>query len=192
MRDKWGDLQFKVTSTVSHRLENFLVRLLSQKKVVVVKKLTLKKCEAPYGGHDDYFFDLHSEKGLVKWKLKQNGFSFPFFFWPLISLMDKKEGKASETVLENRSRSAGHEEDQEGNNFIDESGKRQGSKSSRITILWGATAYQPPLLLNRREEEEADAFSKKICCNFQKKKTFSLYLPCTIKLCFRHGDFFNI
>ena len=46
-----------------------------------------------------------------------------FFFWPLISLMDKKEGKASETVLENRSRSAGHEEDQEGNNFIDESGK---------------------------------------------------------------------
>lgn len=51
--------------------------------------------------------------------------------------MDKRvEGnKASETVLENRSRSAGHEEDQEGNNFIDESGKRQGSKSSRITIL---------------------------------------------------------
>ena len=55
-----------MTSTVSHRLENFLVRLLSQKKVVVVKKLTLKKCEAPYGGHDDYFFDLRSEKGLLK------------------------------------------------------------------------------------------------------------------------------
>ena len=36
-----------------------------------------------------------------------------FFFWPLISLMDKRAEakKASGTVLENRSRSAGHEED---------------------------------------------------------------------------------
>ena len=87
-------------------------------------------------------FLTYIEKEDLKWKSETKRIFIFFFFWPLISLMDKRvEGnKASETVLENRSRSAGHEEDQEGNNFIDESGKRQGSKSSRITILWGATA----------------------------------------------------
>ena len=52
--DKWGDLQFKVTLNcpMSHRLENFLVRLL----LVVVKKLTLKKVRTFGGGHWSWLF----------------------------------------------------------------------------------------------------------------------------------------
>ena len=82
-----------MTSTVSHRLENFLVRLLSQKKVVVVKKLTLKKCEAPYGGHDDYFFDLHSEKGSkVKAETEWIFISFFLLAFNFINGQERREG----------------------------------------------------------------------------------------------------